>query len=177
MYIQRVPHPLAHFSRDPYSNPALNVLQTASTIGTTSSAVSQFDSHRTGYVVLAVVLTILFLGLMGCFIARRRVRSLLPCTIKCTRRDERRDFAPQMQREGRTQLIDGFNIIPPWNTRRASGSSRTPTSPSSEGPSTPVECDERGDLGVNGVLTAKVDHPFVPIPVGLLLISLNELAP
>ena len=174
MYIQRVPHPLAHFSRDSYSKAPPHVLQTTSTNGTTSSTVSQSASHhRTGYVVIAVVLTLLLLCLVGFFVVRRRVSSLLPCTAKHARRDEGRGFASQIQREGRKSFTDGFNIIPSWNTRKGSGSSRTPTSPSSEGPSTPVNCEERGDLGVNRVLTAKDKSPFVPIPVNILLVFSN----
>lgn len=158
MYIQHIPHPLAHFSREFDSGATLVVAQTTSTNATNFPSLSQPKSHRTWYIVIGIVLVVLLLSIVGFFIAHRRVRTLLPCTVKRPKRNEKQESAPHMQRTGRTRFTDEFNIIPSLNDRKGSASSRTPTSPSIEGPSTPVN----GDIGLKSV---KDECSYVPIPV------------
>ncbi|KAF8591958.1 hypothetical protein K439DRAFT_615495 [Ramaria rubella] len=163
MYIRRVPHPLAHFTRELDSTPDLDALQAASTNDIPS--ISQQKPHATAYVILAIVLVLLLLGLIGVFIARRRAVSLLPCIAKRTKINEKLE-APRMQREGRSRFTDGFENLPTL-TARGSVSSRAPSSACSDGPSTPSAGEEHdhGDLGTNGTNYPKDECSFVPIPI------------
>lgn len=163
MYIQRIPHPLVHFNRGFDSAATLFIVATASTNGTVSSPISKAPSHRLGYVVLAIGLAIALLCIVGFFVARRRACSLLSCTARRTRpRDVKRETALQTQREDHIRFTDGINSL---DARNGSGSSRTPTSPSSECPSTPVDGEECGNPAIKGAPSAKDECSFVPIPV------------